>query len=204
MDTIERLRRSLEASPVVRMGGYEYFVHPIADGVPALDPSELEAVAILMAEMMDMSFDRLLTVEALGIPVATAISLILKVPLTVVRKKKYGLPGEVSVRASTGYASHELYLNGLRRGERVVFVDDVLSTGGTLRAVASALHQVGAVLCGVFVVIDKSSDKSSLERELGVRIGALVRVRLEGGRVRTERLLDAQQAGNEVRGGKGG
>lgn len=183
MDAIETLRRSLERSDVIRIGRYRYFVHPVSDGIPALEPALLEGLAAEMASRAGDGFDRLLTVEALGIPIATALSLRLGKPLTVVRKKRYGLPGEVAVPSSTGYCAFTLYLNGVGRGERLLFIDDVLSTGGTLRAVARAVGEAGAKLSGALVVIEKGGGRERLEGELGLAIRSLVRVDVKDGKV---------------------
>jgi adenine phosphoribosyltransferase len=183
MDALDALRRSLERSDVIRIGRYRYFVHPVSDGIPALDPGLLDGLAAEMASRVDLSCNRLLTVEALGIPIATALSLRTGKPLTIVRKKRYGLPGEVSVQSSTGYATHTLYLNGINKGDRVLFIDDVLSTGGTLRAVAEALRKAGAVLCDALVVIEKGPNLKRLEGELGIDIKSLVKVEIKDGKV---------------------
>jgi len=183
-DGLGVLRRSLENAPVIRIGDYRYFVHPISDGIPGLEPDLLEDVAAAAAGLLDPHCDRILTVEALGIPVATAISLRMRKPMTIVRKKKYGLPGEVSVASSTGYATHTLYLNGIERGERVAFVDDVLSTGGTITAVARAVREAGAILCDALVVIEKGGNREKVEREIGIPVRSLVRVEMVDGKVR--------------------
>ncbi|MBM4248053.1 MAG: adenine phosphoribosyltransferase [Euryarchaeota archaeon] len=183
MDAIGTLRRSLERSDVIRVGRYHYFVHPVSDGIPSLEPALLEGLAAEMASRVDGSFDRVLTVEALGIPIATALSLRLGKPLTVVRKKRYGLPGEVAAPCSTGYATFTLYLNGVGRGQRLLFVDDVLSTGGTLRAVARAVREAGATLSDALVVIEKGRSREGLERELGMPVKSLVRVDITKGKV---------------------
>jgi len=185
-DAIGALKSSLERAPVIRIGDYHYFVHPVSDGIPAIEPELLDALAGHGATMLDPRCDRILTVEALGIPIATAISLRMRKPLTIVRKKRYGLPGEVSVPSSTGYATHTLYLNGVRKGERVAFVDDVLSTGGTITAVARAVKKAGAVLCDALVVIEKGGNRAKVEKEIGIPIMSLVKVEMEDGKVRVE------------------
>ena len=45
----------------------------------------------------------------------------------------------------TGYGGAELHLNAPVEGRRVTIIDDVLSTGGTLRAMCSALRAAGAL-----------------------------------------------------------
>ncbi len=183
MDGINALKRSLESSDVIRIGDYHYFVHPISDGIPGLDPALLEMLAEDVASMVDKGCDRILTVEALGIPIATATALKMRKPLTIVRKKRYGLPGEVAVPSSTGYATHTLYLNGIKKGDRVAFIDDVLSTGGTIRAVVKAVRQAGGEVCDALVVIEKGANRQRVERELGIHVKSLVRVEISNGKV---------------------
>jgi len=183
MDAVESLRQSLRRSGVIKIGQYHYFVHPISDGIPEIEPELLSGLAAEIAARVDPACDRLLTVEALGIPIATALSLRMGRPLTIVRKKRYGLPGEVAVASSTGYATHTLYLNGVKKGEHVLFIDDVLSTGGTLRAVTEAVRLAGAKLCDALVVIEKGQNREKLEREIGVRVKSLVKVDIMEGKV---------------------
>ena len=35
---LEEVKKSLESSPIVKKGEYNYFVNPISDGVPANEP----------------------------------------------------------------------------------------------------------------------------------------------------------------------
>ena len=48
-------------------------------------------------------------------------------------------------------------MNGIVRGDRVAIVDDVISTGGTLRALVQALGHVGAEIADIGVVIQRGS-----------------------------------------------
>ena len=91
--------------------------------------------------------------EAMGIHIGTTLSLMTDIPFTIVRKRKYELPGEVAVHQTTGYSKGELYLNGVSRGDRVVIVDDVVSTGGTMRALIQALEYTGADIADICVAI---------------------------------------------------
>ena len=47
MNQIEVLKASLSNAPVIWKGEYPYFIHPITDGVPRLNPNVLEAITDL-------------------------------------------------------------------------------------------------------------------------------------------------------------
>jgi adenine phosphoribosyltransferase len=176
---LERLIESLETCPLVKRGDYDYFIHPITDGVPEVDPALLRDVCTAMVKVLDLRGVKLFVVaEAMGIHIGTTLSLMTDIPFTIVRKRRYGLPGEVAVHQTTGYSKGELYLNGVRRGDRVAIVDDVLSTGGTMKALIRALEQVGADIADICVAIRRG------KAELGRPVKSLVDIEVVGGRVR--------------------
>lgn len=107
----DRLIRSFEECPVVDRKGYPYFVHPLTDGVPRMDPEVLEEVLGWIMAEADLRCDVLALPEAMGIPLGVPISLRTGIPYTVIRKKEYFLPGEVSVEQKTGYSSSVMHIN---------------------------------------------------------------------------------------------
>jgi len=181
---LERFKRSLESSPIVRMGAYDYFVNPVTDGIPRMDPLVLAEVLEGFKEIGDFHCDLLVSPEAMGIPLAVPLSLELGIPYVVIRKKRYGLPGEVTVSQATGYSKGQMYVNGVSKGDRVVVIDDVVSTGGTLLAVIKALRHIGAEIVDVIVAVEKGDGKPALERETGMRIKSLVKVEVREGRLK--------------------
>jgi adenine phosphoribosyltransferase len=165
------------------MGDYDYFISPITDGIPSMDPVVLDEVIDAIVQIGEFDCDLITTPEAMGIPIAVGLSQRLGIPYNVIRKKKYGLPDEVSVIQCTGYSKRELYINGVKRGDRVVLVDDVISTGGTLSAILRALKDLGAIIKDVIIVVEKGNVKSKIENELGIKIKTLVRVEIRNGHV---------------------
>ncbi|MFB6310749.1 MAG: hypoxanthine/guanine phosphoribosyltransferase [Salinirussus sp.] len=161
---MERLATSLREAPIVRKGEYHYFVHPITDGVPPLEPALLREVAVGIIKRADLTdIDVIVAPEAMGIHLSTAVSLMTDLPLVVARKRSYGLDGEVSVAQITGYSEATLYLNEIDAGDRVLILDDVYSTGGTLAALTDALDQIGAEIADVIVAIRKVGGEKALD-----------------------------------------
>ena len=184
---MERLSASLESAPIVWKDGYPYFVHPVTDGVPRLEGEVLSAIVHLIGERVDWGgVDLILGIEAMGLPLTAPLSVQHDRPLVVARKRAYGLEGEVVVDQSTGYSKGAMYLNDVRPGERVLIVDDVLSTGGTLRAVIDGIRRCGAEVAQVVIVVEKGPGMADLHRDdPSLNLSALIAVDVVDGRVVT-------------------
>jgi len=179
---LEILKRSLYDAPVFKRGDYNYFIHPITDGVPETRHELIREVVCHIIRIADLDVDKIVTVEAMGIPIGGALSLVTDIPLVIIRKKMYGLPGEIEVSQVTGYSKSKIYLNGIKKGDRVIFVDDVVSTGGTAIAVMKALEAAGAVIKDAVVVIERG-DGAERVRSLGYPLKTMVRVDVDEKRV---------------------
>ncbi|MCG2676291.1 adenine phosphoribosyltransferase [bacterium] len=158
-------------------GHYRYVVHPITDGIPYIEPRLLEDIVKKIMEVADLHVDYIVTPEAMGIPIATLLSYKTKIPLNVVRKKEYKLNGELKVYQKTGYAECQMYVNGLKRGDRVLIVDDIVSTGGTLLGIIKVLKKAGIKIADVITVFERGEGKKRIERETGFKIKTLLRVK---------------------------
>jgi adenine phosphoribosyltransferase len=181
---LERLRASLAGGPVVRFGDYDYFVHPITDGIPLVDPELLEEVSDALARLGDWSrCDKIVTAESMGFPLAAVLSIKTGKPYVFIRKRKYGLPGEVSLSQLTGYSKTDMFINFVRPGDRLVFVDDVVSTGGTLYAIVKALRAMRAEVVDVLIVFEKTRERARMEKELGIPIKTLLKVEVRDGKL---------------------
>ena len=180
---LERLKRSLLEAPIVMRGNYAYFIHPISDGVPELKPELIREVVTNILKIAELDVDKIVTIEAMGIHVGTALSLATDIPLVILRKRKYELPGEIAVHQITGYSKGELYLNGVERGDRVLIVDDVISTGGTMIATIRALEKAGAEIKDIVAVIERG-DGAEKVRKTGYDIKTLVKIDVDENGVR--------------------
>jgi len=180
---LEKLRDSLRCSKIVKMGDYDYFVSPITDGVPWVDPDVLSEVLAALKEIGNFDCDLIAAPESMGIPLAVPLSMECGIPYTIIRKKRFGLPGEVAVPQITRYSKSELYVNGISKGDRVTVVDSVVSSGGTLRAVIRALRSIGAEIVDLLVVVEKGAGKKIIEEEFGVKVETLVKVEISDGAV---------------------
>ena len=187
---LEEVKKSLEASPIVKKGDYDYFVNPITDGVPAMDPKMLRELSLEVYKHADLNIDKIVAVEAMGIHLATALSLATDIPFVVIRKRQYGLEGETEVYQKTGYGSSELFINDLHPGEKILLIDDVVSTGGTMIALIRTLEDMGLEIKSVVAVIEKGKGKEIVEKETGHNLITIVKVEMIDGKVVVEKTAE--------------
>jgi adenine phosphoribosyltransferase len=100
--------------------------------------------------------DLIAGIDARGFLVASPLALEVGVGLLMVRKTGK-LPGRVA-RAAYGleYGADEVEIQheAVQRGQRVVIVDDLLATGGTILAAAKLLRADGATVAGAACLIE--------------------------------------------------
>ena len=160
------LQDSLRGSPIIWKGDYPYFIHPISDGIPRMDADVLRATRDLIIEMVDWAkIDLIVSVEAMGLPLLAAVGEATGKPTVVIRKREYGMEGEVRVDVSTGYSQSTTFINDISAGERILIVDDVISTGGTLEPILATLEEMGVILQDIVIAIEKGEGRERLAKE---------------------------------------
>ena len=173
---MDQLKESLLSAPVIEKEGYHYFVHPISDGVPMLEPGLLREIVIKIIRKAELDeVDKIVTPAAMGIHISTATSLMTDIPLVVIRKRQYGLDGEVALFQQTGYSESQMYINDVKEGDRVLLLDDVLATGGTMTSIIEALEDIGADIVDIVAVIKKVGLGSDVE-STGHEVKTLINV----------------------------
>ena len=123
------------------------------------DPVGLAAaVQAMCAPFADAEVDLVIGIEARGFVLATPIALELGCGFVPVRK-----PGKLPAATlrrdyalEYGKATLEIHTDAIAAGQKVLIVDDVLATGGTLAAACHMLEELGAVVSGISVLAELS------------------------------------------------
>lgn len=151
--TIDRLVRPVENWPEPGV--------TFRDITPLLaDPDALRDVIDALAdkgrEISGGPIDAVLGVEARGFIFAPAVALALGAGFVPVRKAGK-LPTQsysVSYALEYGSATIEMHTDAIEPGDRVLVIDDVLATGGTMAAVTELVEQAGGTVAGNLVLIE--------------------------------------------------
>lgn len=102
--------------------------------------------------------DYVVAVESRGFIFGTALACEMGVGFIPVRKKGK-LPAKtraVTYELEYGTDTLEIHEDALKKGDKVVIIDDLLATGGTVSAVAKLVDGMGAKIAGIGFVVELS------------------------------------------------
>ena len=114
------------------------------------------SVDALVHPYVGVGIDQVAGIEARGFILGGAIAHQLTSGFVPIRKKGK-LPGEkVSIAYSLEYGvdEMEMHRDAVQPGDKVLLIDDLIATGGTLLAAAKLFASIGGVVTGVAAVID--------------------------------------------------
>ena len=104
----------------------------------------------------DIAFDSIVGIESRGFIIGAALAYTLGKGFIPIRKKGK-LPAEVvsqEYELEYGTDKIEIHKDALKKGERVLLVDDLLATGGTALASAALIEKLGAVVAEMCFIVD--------------------------------------------------
>jgi adenine phosphoribosyltransferase len=115
-----------------------------------------EAIDLMLAPYRDVKIDLVVGMESRGFIFSAPMAYALDVGLVPVRKLGK-LPHEtLSVEYALEYGSNtlEIHRDAITPGQRVLIVDDLLATGGTVRGTVDLVSRLGAEIVGLSFLVE--------------------------------------------------
>lgn len=126
-------------------------------------PQILAIIADIINQKIEEDHITKIAGPALGaVPIATAISLESGKPLLMIRKSK------------KGYGTSNLIEGELKKGDQVVVVEDVTTTGNSLLKAIKAIEDNGGLVKRAFVVVDRLEGAKENLKNYGVDLEPLI------------------------------
>lgn len=114
------------------------------------------AVDLMQDKIKELDFDVVVGPESRGFIFGTPIAYNLRKPFVPVRKKGK-LPCEtveVSYDLEYGSATIEMHKDSIKPGQKILIVDDLIATGGTIEAIIKLVKQLGAEVVGAVFLVE--------------------------------------------------
>ena len=115
-----------------------------------------KVIQLFQEHTFDIYYNRIVGLDARGFPMAGALSAMTGKPFAMARKKGK-LPGEtIHTEYELEYGTDELHLqsDSVLEGDRVLVIDDVIATGGTLEAATSLIERMNGEVVGILSIMD--------------------------------------------------
>src|SRR6516164_3569625 len=114
------------------------------------------AIDLLCGRYAKQAVDAVAAAEARGFLFAAPLALLLKKPLIPLRK-----PGKLPYRTHAlqydleyGSAEVQVHIDGVSKGARVLLVDDLLATGGTMQAGCQLIEKAGGQVASCAFLVE--------------------------------------------------
>lgn len=114
------------------------------------------SIDLMQDAVKDLDFDVIVGAESRGFIYGAAMGYNLHKPLVLVRKKGK-LPWKtesVDYDLEYGKATLEIHIDAIKPGQKVLLVDDLLATGGTVKAAAELIEKLGGEVVGILCMIE--------------------------------------------------
>ncbi len=125
------------------------------------DPQLLTTITDEMQKLLPSSFDKLAGMELGGIPLATVLSLETDKPCLYVRK------------VAKTYGTCNLVEGGFKPGEKVVVIEDVITTAGQICSSIKQMRELGLIVERCVCVIDRQEGGSKNLANIGCSLASV-------------------------------
>ena len=121
------------------------------------DPEGLrEAIDLLVARYKDLKIDKIAAIEARGFLLGAPLAYLLNVGLVLIRKSGKLPAKTINQEYELEYGSDciEVHDNAIEKGEKILIVDDLIATGGTVEAAVRLVEKMQGEIVECCFIID--------------------------------------------------
>lgn len=179
---LEWLSKCFDNKEVIHINGKVFVINPLTEQIPATSAEMLRCACDEILKAVHTDFDKVVGEEDKGGIIVAGVALAANKPFGMMRWYPTGITGQIKVPFTCEYIEGYLYLNGIEPGDRVLVVDDMISTGGTMTGMIRALEKAGAVIADIVSVGEKVNYGGAefVRKETGYDPKTLIKIDVSG------------------------
>jgi adenine/guanine phosphoribosyltransferase-like PRPP-binding protein len=180
---MKEIIKAFDRQPVVNIEGRKYIVNKLIDHEPETQYELLEDVVEELSNAINFDeANKIVGEEDRGGYIAALMSYKLKKSLALVKWNPPGLRGALCIDFRNSYTHGKMYLHGVKKGDKVILVEDIIDTGGTLIAMINLLRNAGIRILNIVAVAEKIGygGLERVEKETRLKAKCLILVDCKG------------------------
>lgn len=154
---------------------YPYLILPFESRItPIFQKAVLTGLSKILKNELKKA-TAILTIEAKGFFPAAWLAEKYKKDLIIVRKRDYKIKGQIRIIQKKAYGKGKLFCLGLKKKDKILIVEDIISSGGTLINLIKTIKNKCQII-GVASVYERGNGKEKIEKETGFKVKTLLRI----------------------------
>ena len=150
--------------PLVFVKDRNFLINPLTDHMPTTSFELLDDTINSLSQLTDFSkANKLIGEEDRGGFLVALMAYHLKMSFGMVKWNPTGFDGQISVDFRNAYTGGTMYLNGCEKGDKVILVEDMVDSGGSIIAMIQLFEKAGVELIDIVVIAEKE-DYNGVER----------------------------------------
>lgn len=192
---MKELITAFQDQPLKRINGRDYIVNPLLDHYPETSYALMEDAVKELSCITDLSkIDKIVGEEDRGGYIAALMAFYHKKSLAMVKWNPSGVDGTIGIDFRNAYTSGKMFLNGVKSGDKVLIVEDLIDSGGTIIAMINLLKYAGVEIYDIITIVDKIDygGRERILKETGFNVKSLLGVTCEGKTSKVVSVLNEQ------------
>jgi adenine/guanine phosphoribosyltransferase-like PRPP-binding protein len=184
---MKQLIASFHNQQIIKKDGRNYLVIPMTDHFHSTDPVILRQAVNAICDVVNWNgsdpITKIVSEEERGGFIAVCVALQRNLPFSLAKQNPVHLPGEIGIKFKMSYNDNmTLFLNGIEKKDRVILIDDMIDTGGTVIAMIQAVKQAGVEIKDIVCLAEKveMGGVARIEKETGYKVKTILKLDTSG------------------------
>ena len=175
---MDEIIKAFDKKPVSFIRDRNYVINSICDHEPETSYKLMEDIVENLSRLTDFSkADKIVGEEDRGGYIAALLAYTNKKSLGMVKWYQVRSGKNIKVKFKNAYTEGEMYLYGVNKSDRVIIVEDMVDSGGTIISMIKLLKKAGAKIIDIIAIAEKEEYEGikRIKEETGIEVKILLR-----------------------------
>lgn len=180
---MKEIIKAFHNQEIIKMKGSNYIINPLFDHEPETSYKLMKDAIRELSTLTDFSkANKIIGEEDRGGFIAALMAYKHKKSLAMVKWSPINLKRQISINFRNIYSEGKMYLYGVKKGDKIILVEDLIDSGGTIIAMIKLLKRAKVTIKDVICVAEKKENNGirRIEKQTGIKVRCLLRFTCTG------------------------